>query len=171
MATLENLPTPVYGPDTFNQLAELATKAYTNDSRLNQDVGGLDVRVTGLENGGGVTISKAPVTLASGYSNNSAYEELAAVKIGTLVTLESGVINCPSSFSAGTYYTIGTLPAGFGPTNGKHRMGLAGVYSGTGIFSVQFRVDQGGTLNFLCPVAISGANYLVVPALTWEVAA
>ena len=164
MATLETPPTPTYGPNTFTDLAELARIVKANDDALLDDI-------ENSSGGGRVTISKAPVTLDSGYSNNSAYEALSAVKIGTLATLESGVINCPSSFSAGTYYTIGTLPAGFGPTNGKHRMGLAGVYSGTGIFPVQFRVNQGGTLSFLCPVAISGANYLVVPALTWEVAA
>ncbi|AZV01729.1 hypothetical protein HOV00_gp22 [Microbacterium phage Schubert] len=163
MATLETPPTPEYGPSTFSDLAELARILKDNDDALNQDI-------ENISGGGGVTISKAPVTLASGYSNNSAYEALAAVKIGTLATLESGVINCPPSFSSVTYYTIGTLPTGFRPTNGKHRMGFAGVYSGTGIFPVQFRVNQDGTLNFLCPVAISGANYLVVPALTWEVA-
>lgn len=173
MATLENLPTPVYGPDTFNQLAELATKAYTNDSRLNQDVGGLDVRVTGLENGGGggggVTITTAAVALASGYSNNSSYVPLSVIKIDSVAYLETGVLNCPASFAGGTYYTCGTVPAGFRPT-GKHRMGPGAIYTPNGIIPIQFRANTDGTLNFLCPVAVSGANYILAPALTWRTA-
>lgn len=159
---LETPPTPAYGPNTFAELAEMARVLKDNDDFLLEQI----------DEGGGaapIAIEKALVPLASGYTTNSAYVALTAIKIGTLATLESGVINCPSSFGAAVYYTIGTLPTAYRPIDGKHRMGTAGVYTSTGIKTVQFRVASTGALQILSQEALSAATYLMTPALNWTV--
>lgn len=151
---------PDYGPSTFAKLQELVDTFYANDQELKDliDAGG-----------GGVDISRSAITLASGYSNNSAYTPATAVKIGDLVTLEMGIVNCPSSISGNAYFTMGTLPAGYRITDGKHRMGLGAIYAATKIVPVQFRINQDGTLNYLAGETVSSAGYLVIPAINFSI--
>jgi len=162
MTTLETPPTPSYGPDTFRDLAEMARILKANDEALDQTIG----------NKASLTLSSAAIVLSAGYSASgySTYKSPTAVKVGALATLESGPIAGPGAFSAGVYYTFGTLPSGFAPAGNLHRLGNGAVYTSTGIVPVQYRVNGSGALQFVCPVAISGAYYLIPPAgMNWTV--
>lgn len=153
----------IYGPDTFTQIQTMLDRFWAND----QD---LQTQIDDIDGGGGVTISKAAITLASGYTQNSAYVVATAIKVGTLASFEAGVINCPASFTGNTYYTIGTLPVGYRPTDGKHRLALGGCWTSDGIIPVQFRVHSDGSLQFVAQANITGASYLILPSgMEWAV--
>lgn len=160
MAVLETPPTPTYGPDTFRDLAELARILKANDDALNQ------------QSGGGLTVSSAAIALSAGYSVASygTYKAPTAIKVGVLATLEGGPIGCPSAFAGNTYYTFGTLPTGFVPSGNLNRLGNGVVYTNTGLIPVQYRVTGAGALQFVCPIAINAALYLIPPTgMNWTV--
>ncbi|AVJ51012.1 hypothetical protein FDJ44_gp21 [Microbacterium phage Pikmin] len=157
---LETPPTPEYGPDTFTDLAELARILLANDEFVLSQSGG---------GGGGVEIVSEAISLATNYGNNSSYVSPTAVKVGTLASLEGGVLNCPTSFSASVYYQWGTLPEGYEPTDGKHRMAPGAIYAHDHIVPAQFRVNANGNLEFLSAEAIPQATYLIIPHMNWRV--
>jgi len=162
MAVLETPPTPEYGPNTFRDLAELARIMKANDDALSTESGGKT----------NLAVSSAAVTLASGYSvaSYSTYKAPTAIKVGALATLESGPVGCPSAFAGNTYYTFGTLPAGFVPTGNLSRLGNGVVYTNAGLVPVQYRVNGSGALQFVCPIAINAALYLIPPTgMNWTV--
>lgn len=153
---LQTPPTPTYGPNTFSDLADLARILLENDEYLEDNAGG------------GVEITKAAITLASGYSNNSSYVASEAIKIGNLVTVDFGLINVPASIGGNSYNTLGTMPVGYRPT-GKHRMGIGMIYSGTLMTPVQLRLNTDGSINYLSAVTISSASYLFASAITFAI--
>lgn len=156
---LEEPVAPTYGPDTFTDLAAALALLYDNDEYLK-----------GLIDAIGPTApTVSAVALASGYSNNASYVDLSVVRVGTLATLETGVLTCPGSFSTTTYYTAGTIASGFRPV-GKHRMAPGGIYTSAGVVPCQVRINTNGEINFLAPVAVSGASYLLLPSLSWRTA-
>lgn len=130
---------------------------------------------------GGGTVEIGSVTFASGYGNySSAYTVPRVIKTnGRLCTLEAGLIACPSSFAAQTYYTVGTVQSGFAPTDSGSnltRMGVAHLYHGTGSGDIltpgQFRINGAGQLQFLITRAVEGSGnanlYLIFPSLSWS---
>lgn len=133
----------------------------------------IDARIASSNPGLAQTTSAC--TYASGYSSYSAsYKALEVVKTGLLCVLNGGIISCPSSFSAGTYYTYATLPSGFAPES-AHRAGTLGLYtSTTGIVICQARVNTSGALEFATPIGegLTGVSYLIAPSgLAWRAAA
>ncbi|QBZ73213.1 hypothetical protein SEA_THERESITA_22 [Microbacterium phage Theresita] len=152
---------PTYGPDTFTKLQELVDTFYANDEELKGLIDDIEPSVS---------VEKAAITLASGYTNNSAYVSAQALKIGPLASFEAGVINCPASFTGNTYYTIGTLPVGYRPTDGKHRLALGGCWTSGGIIPIQFRINETGAIQFVAQANITGATYLIVPSgMEWTI--
>lgn len=156
---LQTPPTPSFGPDTFTDLATLAQILKENDEYLEQKI---DNAAPSIE------VTTAAITLASGYSNNSSYVSSEAIKIGNLVTIDLGVVNCPSSIGGNSYFTLGTMPAGYRPT-GKHRMGVGMIYAATVMKPVQLRLNTDGTINFLSAETVSGASYLFASAITFAI--
>lgn len=120
----------------------------------------------------GVGQSKGAISFASGYSQYStAYVTPKAIKTGTVCTLEAGPVGCPSSISASTYYTWGTLPSGYAPTDGLHRLGVGMMYMGSTGSPIQCRVNANGNLEYVSPGALSGITYFVPPSgMQWSVA-
>lgn len=150
---------PEYGPSTFTALASALATLYANDEYLKGLIDNIDPTPA---------MDVSAVTPASGYSNHSSYTSLSVVRVGTLATLDTGVLNCPASFGT-TYYTAGTVAAGFRPV-GAHRMAPGGIFTSSGIVPCQVRINTNGGINFLAPVAVSGASYLLLPSLSWRTA-
>ncbi|UVK59240.1 hypothetical protein SEA_QUARTZ_21 [Microbacterium phage Quartz] len=157
---LQTPPTPAYGPNTFTSLAELASILLANDEYLEDKIDNIAPPAP--------SVTKAAITLASGYSNNSSYVASEAIKIGNLVTIDLGLVNCPSTIGGNQYYTLGTLPTGYRPT-GKHRMGVGMIYAATVMKPVQLRLNTDGSINFLSAESVSGASYLFASAITFAI--
>ena len=154
--------TPVYGPNTFTDLAALVTGFRANDDYLKTLIDAIVVPA----------VSRAELALASGYTNNSSYVNTRVVKTGNIVTIEAGAINCPASFSAGTYYTLGTVPVGYRQTDAKHRMGVGAIFNSTNIQPIQYRINStNGEVNFYSVTAVAGASYIILAPITWDVGA
>lgn len=156
---LENPTAPVYGPSTFTALAEALQTLYDNDVELK---GLIDAIST-------PTVARANISLATGYTANTAYVTPRTVKTGTEVTLEGGVINCPASFSAAVYNTLGTVASGHRITDGKHRMGVGAIFSSSAIVPIQYRINQNGEINFYSQIAVSSASYIILGPVNWTV--
>lgn len=156
---LQEPPTPTYGPTTFTDLAELAQVLLENDQYLEDKIDNLNPAPS---------VTKAAITLASGYSNNASYVAAEAIKIGNLVTIDLGLINCPASISANTYFTLGTMPSGYRPT-GKHRMGVGMIYTSAKMFPIQLRLNTDGSINYLSAEAIASAGYIFASAITFAI--
>lgn len=156
---LQTPPTPSYGPDTFTDLAQLAQVLLENDQYLEDKIDNLNPAPS---------VTKAAITLASGYSNNASYVASEAIKIGNLVTIDLGLINCPSSISGNSYFTLGTMPVGYRPT-GKHRMGVGMIYASTVMKPVQLRLNTDGSINYLSAETVSGASYIFASAITFAI--
>ncbi|QDP44075.1 hypothetical protein SEA_MCGALLEON_23 [Microbacterium phage McGalleon] len=153
---------PEYGPQTFSDLADALATLYANDTYLK----GLIDDIVGPPE-----VTTANIALASGYTANTNYVTPRLIKNGNIVTYEGGVINCPATFAAGTYYTLGTAPVGYRPTDGKHRMGVGAIFTATAIVPVQYRINQSdGTINFYSVPAVSGATYIILSPINWSVA-
>ncbi|AUX83172.1 hypothetical protein SEA_REDFIELD_22 [Microbacterium phage Redfield] len=151
---------PDYGPSTFSDLADALATLYDNDVYLKGLIDAIAVP----------TPVKTAITLGSGYTANSSYVATQTVKTGSMVVLEPGVINCPATFSAGTYYTLGTVTSTHRPTDGKHRMGTGAIFTSTAIVPIQFRINGStGEINFYSVPAVSGASYIILNSLTWSV--
>ncbi|AVR56108.1 hypothetical protein PBI_BEEBEE8_23 [Microbacterium phage BeeBee8] len=151
---------PTYGPNTFSDLADALATLYDNDVYLKGLIDAIAVP----------TPVKTAITLGSGYTANSSYVATQTVKTGSMVVLEPGVINCPATFSAGTYYTLGTVTSTHRPTDGKHRMGTGAIFTSTAIVPIQFRINGStGEINFYSVPAVSGASYIILNSLTWSV--
>ncbi|QDF15986.1 hypothetical protein H3N89_gp21 [Microbacterium phage MonChoix] len=151
---------PVYGPNTFSDLADALATLYANDTYLKGLIDGFTPPAP----------SKVAITLGSGYASNASYVVTQTIKNGNVVTLEPGVITCPASFSAGTYYTLGTVTAAHRPTDGKHRMGVGAIFTSTAIVPIQFRINGStGELNFYSIPAVAGASYIILNSLVWSV--
>jgi len=159
---LETPPTPVYGPDTFKDLASLAAILRSNDDFLKALIDAIPAPVVP---------TKAAINLASGYSHNASYATTSAIKTGNYVTLECGVINCPASFAAATYYTLGTVPAGYAITDGKNRMGVGAILTASGFIPIQYRINSTGAINFYSQVAAASVYYIVLAPINWDVRA
>jgi len=152
---------PDYGPQTFTDLADALATLYANDEFLKGLIDDIDPTPT---------VTKANLSLAAGYGNNSSYVTTRVVKTGQQVTLECGVITCPASFSAGTYNTLGTVPVGYRPADGKHRMGVGALFTSTAIVPVQYRINGAdGTINFYSVPAVTGATYIILSPINWDV--
>jgi hypothetical protein len=150
-----------YGPTTFNDLNDALATLFANDEYLKGLIDGIVAPPT---------VARVGVTLGSGYTSNASYVATQTIKNGTIVTLEPGVINCPATFSAGTYYTLGTVTAAHRPTDGKHRMGTGAIFTSTAILPIQFRINGStGEINFYSIPAVSGASYIILNSLTWSV--
>ncbi|QDF15750.1 hypothetical protein SEA_FINNY_21 [Microbacterium phage Finny] len=150
---------PTYGPETFTKLQELVDTFYANDEELKDLIDNIAPSVS---------VDTAAITLASGYSNNSSYVASTAIKMGNLVTIDLGLVNCPSSIGGNQYYTLGTMPSGYRPT-GKHRMGVGMIYAGTVMKPVQLRLNTDGSINFLSAETVSNASYLFASAITFAI--
>ncbi|QFP95350.1 hypothetical protein SEA_YUUY_21 [Microbacterium phage YuuY] len=150
---------PDYGPDTFTKLQELVDTFYANDEELKELIDNIEPSVS---------VTKAAIALASGYSNNASYVASEAIKVGTLVTIDLGLVNCPSTVGGNQYYTLGTMPAGYRPT-GKHRMGVGMIYAGTVMKPVQLRLNTDGSINYLSAETVSNASYLFASAITFAI--
>ncbi|AUX82734.1 hypothetical protein PBI_NATTLES_22 [Microbacterium phage Nattles] len=160
---LEEPVAPDYGPQTFSDLADALATLYANDEFLKGLIDDIDPTPT---------VTKANLSLAAGYGNNSSYVTTRVVKTGQQVTLECGVITCPASFSAGTYNTLGTVPVGYRPADGKHRMGVGALFTSTAIVPVQYRINgSDGTINFYSVPAVAGATYIILSPINWDIAA
>ncbi|WIC89580.1 hypothetical protein SEA_GARDENB_22 [Microbacterium phage GardenB] len=152
---------PEYGPQTFSDLADALATLYDNDVYLKGLIDAIVVPPAP---------TKTAITLASGYTANASYVATQTIKDGTVVTLEPGVINCPATFSAGTYYTLGTVASGHRPTDSKHRMGTGAIFTSTAIVPIQFRINSSnGEINFYSVPAVSGASYIILNSLVWSV--
>lgn len=157
---LEEPVAPDYGPQTFSDLADALATLYENDEYLKGLIDAIVVPGTTTND----------ITYGSGYSANSSYVNTRTVKTGSRVTLECGVINCPASFSAATYYTLGTVHASAKPTDGKHRMGVGAIFTATAIIPIQYRINQSdGTINFYSVPAVTGASYIILSPINWAV--
>ncbi|WNM67995.1 hypothetical protein SEA_SIRVICTOR_22 [Microbacterium phage SirVictor] len=156
---LENPAAPAYGPNTFTALEAALATLYDNDEYLEDLIDNLNPAPS---------VTKAAITLASGYSNNSSYVSSEAIKIGNLVTIDLGLVNCPSSISGNSYFTLGTMPVGYRPT-GKHRMGVGMIYAATAMKPVQLRLNTDGSINYLSAETVSGASYLFASAITFAI--
>lgn len=161
---LETPPIPFYGVGTFDALAEMARIIKDNDDYLEGLIEDIDPAPEPTP----VEITKAPITLSSGYSNNASYVASEAIKLGNLVTIDLGLINCPSTIGGNEYYTLGTMPVGYRPT-GKHRMGVGMIYASTVIKPVQLRLNTDGSINYLSAESVSGAGYLFASAITFAI--
>lgn len=158
---LENPTAPSYGPNTFTALADALATLFENDEYLEGLIDDIDPTPT---------VTRLNLTLASGYSNNSAYVPTRTVRTGTEVTIEGGVINCPASFSADVYNTLGTVGSAHRPTDGKHRMGIGAIFASGAIVPVQYRINSSdGTINFYSKIAVSGASYIMLSPINWTV--
>jgi hypothetical protein len=150
-----------YGPTTFSDLADALATLYANDTYLKGLIDAIVVPPAP---------TKTAITLGSGYTSNASYVATQTIKDGNVVTLEPGVINCPSSFSAGTYYTLGTVTSTHRPTDGKHRMGVGAIFTSTAIVPIQFRINGStGEINFYSIPAVTGASYIILNSLVWSV--
>ncbi|URC17879.1 membrane protein [Microbacterium phage Endor] len=150
-----------YGPTTFSDLNDALATLFANDEYLKGLIDAIP---------SGPVTTKTGITLGSGYTANAAYVATQTVKTGTMVVLEPGVINCPATFAAGTYYTLGTVTAAHRPTDGKHRMGTGAIFTSTAIIPIQFRINgTNGEINFYSVPAVSGASYIILNSLTWSV--
>ncbi|AVJ50079.1 hypothetical protein PBI_LUCKY3_22 [Microbacterium phage Lucky3] len=157
---LENPDAPAYGPNTFTVLAAALQTLFENDEYLEDLIDNLNPTPS---------VSKAAVSLASGYSNRSGYITPTAIKIASLATLEGGVLDCPASFTGNTYYTWGTLPSGYEPTDGLHRLANGTVWTSGGIIPAQFRINENGALQGVFQANVTGASYLIIPSgMGWE---
>lgn len=107
------------------------------------------------------------ISYESGYSRNTSYEHTKLVVNDGIAHLMPGVTTCPASFSGGVYYTIGSF-ASDAPSG--QVMGVGAVYTvnGTSMETVQVRVTTSGQLQFLSPVAIPEASYILIPSLSWR---
>lgn len=153
----------VYGPTTFQDLRDIVDTFYENDEFLKGLIDDIDPTPT---------VSKAAVALAAGYSHNASYVSTRCVKTGDQVTLECGVINCPASFAAGVYNTLGTVPVGYRIADGKHRMGVGAIFAASAIIPVQYRINQAdGSINFYSVTAVASASYIILSPINWDVVA
>ncbi|QDH92750.1 hypothetical protein PBI_SINATRA_22 [Microbacterium phage Sinatra] len=158
---LENPTAPTYGPNTFTALAAALATLFENDEYLEGLIDDIDPTPM---------VTRLNLTLASGYSHNSSYVPTRTVRTGTEVTIEGGVINCPASFSADVYNTLGTVGSAHRPTDGKHRMGIGAIFASGAIVPVQYRINgSDGTINFYSKIAVSGASYIMLSPINWTV--
>ena len=157
---LQTPPTPAYGPDAFTSLAQMAEIILENDQYLENKIDNITPPAP--------PVTKAAVALASGYSNNANYIASEAIKIANLVTVDLGLVNCPSTIGGNQYYTLGTLPVGYRPV-GKHRMAVAAIFSGTAIVPIQLRLNTDGSINYLSAISITAASYIIVTPITFAI--
>jgi len=195
MATpITGIVQPEYGPDTFTDLATMATElealgiprfdtATDRDSAIPSPVQGQCCAVAGAlyiynggwtstgSGGGGTELAQTTgaITFASGYSvYSSAYVAPTVVKTGNLCTLESGPIAGLSSIASQTYYTWGNLPSGFYPAS-THRLGLGAAWGGGVLTPLQLRVNTSGALELVSIATISSVTYIIIPSgLSWR---
>lgn len=150
---------PTYGPDTFTRLQELVDTFYANDLELKGLIDDFDPDPTPAP-----VLEQAAVTLATNYSNRAGYKAPLVSKLGDMVWLEGGALDCPATFSGGSYFTWGTLPSGYGPTDGLHRLINGTAWTTSGIIPGQFRLNANGTLQVVFQSSVSGAAYLIIPS-------
>lgn len=160
---------PTYGYDTFNKLQEVVDVLYENDLDLQGQIN------SGGGGGPGPVTTRHDLTLSSGYANRATYVPARTVRVGDEVHLESGLLTCPASFPANTYFTMATVHEDHRPTDGNNRTASAHIHRSTASGSevelrpFLLRLLSTGQLQIWTPVLTPNVDFLILGQLQWSV--